>query len=89
LNQPGKTKLMTSVNAAIAEFAGDYAERFDSVESLWWFVCECGSPECSAHVDLELAAYEAIRAEPGGLVLAHGHYVAGAKNEKPPFAAAS
>jgi hypothetical protein len=83
-----KAELMRSVNTAIGDFAADFGAQSGSDHDPWWFVCECGSRDCSAHVELALAAYLAIREEPDGHVLADGH-VAGSENEKPPFAAAS
>jgi hypothetical protein len=88
VNEVPKTQLMRSVNTAIGDFAADFGKRSGSDADLWWFVCECGSSDCSAHVELALEKYYAIRAVDGSLVLADGHGAA-PENEKPPFAAAS
>src|SRR5436190_6950493 len=61
---------MRSLNDGIALFAvGAPAARGET----WAFVCECGADECDAWVDLELAEYAAIRADPDRMILAAGH----------------
>jgi len=61
---------MHSVNEGIAFFAADS----NSPELAWSFVCECGAPDCAEWVELELPAYEEIRANPERTVLAEGHH---------------
>ena len=39
----------------------------------WVFVCECGAPECAAWLELDLAEYDAMRADATGEILAAGH----------------
>ena len=42
----------------------------------WVFVCECGAPECAAWLELDLAEYDAMRADATGEILAAGHVAA-------------
>ena len=81
---PVKADLMRSINDGIALFAADEPaawpqrqRRAWSRSALWTFVCECGDPDCSSWVELELAQFEAIREAAGG-VLAAGHHPASA-----------
>ena len=70
---PDKAALMRSVNEGIAFFASDLEPGQPGVPDRWSFVCECGARECNAWVDLDLAGYAAVRAQPDGFVLADGH----------------
>jgi len=69
---PEKAVLMRSVNEGIALFAAGLEPDPDEADR-WSFVCECGVRDCVEWVDLDLAAYGAIRAVPDADVLAHGH----------------
>jgi hypothetical protein len=63
--------VLLELNARVHEAA----RRFEGVEAEhdpWDFTCECGAPDCRAHVSLTLAEYEALRAE-DRLVVAPGH----------------
>jgi hypothetical protein len=71
-----KAALMRSVNEGIAFFAADSEPGEPGVPDRWSFVCECGAPECSEWVELELAAYADIRAQADAGVLAGGHALA-------------
>ena len=78
-----KSTLMRSVNEGIAFFASDLEPSDPGVPDRWLFVCECGGAECVEWVDLELAAYAAIRAceaevVADGHAAAHAEPVAGA-----------
>jgi hypothetical protein len=64
-----RAQLMRSVNEGIALFATDS----NTPDMTWSFVCECGSPDCAEWIELELPAYEELRADPDGSVLAKGH----------------
>jgi hypothetical protein len=66
-----KTELMRSVNSGIALFATDMPTTAPSEK--WVFVCECGARACGAWVELDLAEYDAMRADAGGEILAAGH----------------
>ena len=66
-----KTELMRSVNSGIALFVTDMPTTASSEK--WVFVCECGAPECAAWLELDLAAYDAMRADATGEILAAGH----------------
>jgi hypothetical protein len=66
-----KTELMRSVNSGIALFATDMPTTASSEK--WVFVCECGAPECAAWLELDLAEYDAMRADATGEILAAGH----------------
>jgi hypothetical protein len=63
---------MRSVNEGIALFAVDAPTVAGET---WAFACECGAAECDAWVDLELAEYAAIRADPDRAILSTGHVV--------------
>jgi hypothetical protein len=63
---------MQAVNAQIALVAARLEES--SGESVWGFACECGDPTCTARVELELVAYQAMCSS-GRSVLADGHKV--------------
>ena len=74
---------MRSVNEGIAFFASDLEPSDPGAPDRWLFVCECGGAECVEWVDLELAAYAAIRAREADIVAdghpaAHAEPVAGA-----------
>jgi hypothetical protein len=65
-------ELMRSVNEGIALVAASLP--VDPAEAMVWaFACECGEPECTAWVELELEGYRAIRDAPDRHVLAAGH----------------
>ena len=63
-----KTVALTEVNVHILDAARDSI----SEEQVWEFFCECGDPDCHAHVMLELDQYVALH-EYGMPVLALGH----------------
>jgi hypothetical protein len=72
---------MRSVNAEIAVIAADFESRLD--EPLrWGFACECGRTGCAEWVDLDLAAYAAIRADGRGAILADGHSLSRAERAR-------
>lgn len=68
-----KAGVMRSLNEGVALFAVDAPTAAAGSGETWAFVCECGAAECDAWVELELAEYAAIRADPGGTILAAGH----------------
>ncbi len=70
---PEKAVLMRSVNEGIALFATGLEPGDPDGIDRWSFVCECGVRDCVEWVDLDLAAYGAIRSQPDADVLAHGH----------------
>jgi hypothetical protein len=63
---------LRSVNNDIATVAAEF-ERGESDSLCWGFACECGKRGCSEWVKLDLAGYNAIRADATGAVLAEGH----------------
>jgi hypothetical protein len=63
--------LFREVNERIKDVSGDLVV-FD-VEAAVQFVCECSDEGCSEPVELTLAEYEAIRADPTHFVVAPGH----------------
>jgi hypothetical protein len=63
---------MRSVNAEIAVVAAEFERTVDE-PFRWGFACECGEAGCTAWVDLDLAAYTAVRSDGTGAVLAEGH----------------
>jgi hypothetical protein len=40
------------------------------------FLCECGSDDCTAPVNLTVSEYEEVRSNPTHFLIAHGHDVA-------------
>ena len=63
--------LQLEVNAHVHEAASRFEDVLPGHER-WDFTCECGAPDCRAHVSLTLAEYEALRAE-DRLMVAPGH----------------
>ncbi len=53
---------LRSVNEAFGEFTG----RMD-------VVCECGNAACAERIQMSVAEYEAVRAEPDRFVVIPGH----------------
>jgi hypothetical protein len=49
----------------------------ESDETIEWspisFVCECGALECARVIDVQRAAYEAVRAQPKQFIVVPGH----------------
>lgn len=46
------------------------------------FVCECGEPDCTAHVPLTRAEYTALPASEQPLALAPGHEGSGERRQR-------
>lgn len=63
-----KTAALTEVNTHILDAARDSIGG----EQGWEFFCECGEPDCHAHVVLDLDRYVALH-DRGEAVLARGH----------------
>ena len=62
--------LFRDVNERVRELAGSFARApHDPIA----FVCECGSGDCAASVELTLADYEHVRADPAQFVVVAGH----------------
>jgi hypothetical protein len=61
--------LYREVNERVAEVA----ERFQEVETPLGFSCECDSADCAELIEMTLAEYEAIRAEPTRFAVIPGH----------------
>ena len=59
--------LFRDVNERIAETA----ERFEASKT--GFVCECADTNCTERLEVTLADYEEVRADPTHFVLASGH----------------
>jgi hypothetical protein len=59
--------LFRDVNERIAETSG----RFDAAEPE--FVCECGDPDCTEHVEVPFEEYERVRGHGARFVLQPGH----------------
>jgi hypothetical protein len=60
----------------VNERVADVAEQFTEVEttaSPVGFTCECGDPGCTQQIEMTLAEYEQIRAEPTRFAVATGH----------------
>jgi hypothetical protein len=55
------------VNERIAE----NAERFEAGSTE--FICECGDPQCTERVEVEIEEYERVRADGATFLLAPGH----------------
>ena len=73
-----KQNRMRSVNDGIASGATGVSPP----DLHWVFACECGAPECTASVDLELPEYETITADPDSSVLAAGHAASPARRAR-------
>jgi hypothetical protein len=59
--------LFRNVNEEINGAAG----RFDA--EVGEFICECGDPACTEHIELPLEEYEDIRQDPTHFVVRPGH----------------
>ncbi len=59
--------LFRDVNERIAETSG----RFEAGEAE--FMCECGDPECTEHVEVPFDEYERVREHGARFVLRPGH----------------
>jgi hypothetical protein len=57
------------VNERVAEVA----EQFEGAETPLGFTCECGASDCAELIEMTLAEYEAIRAEPTRFFVVPGH----------------
>jgi hypothetical protein len=66
--QIGQTEsLFRNVNEEIKEAA----DRFDA--DIGEFICECGDPTCTEHIELPLEKYERVRRDPTRFVVRPGH----------------
>lgn len=66
--QIAKTEsLFRSVNEEIKEAS----DRFDA--DVGEFICECGDPTCTEHIQLRLDAYDRVREDPAQFVVRPGH----------------
>lgn len=66
----GKNEVMfRNVNERLREVG----EGFSLITDVAEFVCECGNSSCTERVQLSLAAYEEIRAEPTRFFVIKGH----------------
>jgi hypothetical protein len=59
--------LFRNVNEEIKEASG----RFEA--EVGEFVCECGDPRCTEHVEIPLDEYEDVRQHSNRFVVQHGH----------------
>jgi hypothetical protein len=66
--------LFRSVNERVRELVTTIGERSEAVAS---FVCECGTADCTATVELTVAEYERVRADPTHFFVVAGHESAG------------
>jgi len=64
--------LFRQINERIEEKTEGIASEPDTPE-LWEFLCECGAENCVEHVQLSIAEYESVRADPTHFVLLPGH----------------
>jgi hypothetical protein len=64
--------LFRKVNERIEEKTEGIASEPDTPD-LWEFLCECGADHCVQHVQLTVAEYESVRADPTHFVLLPGH----------------
>jgi hypothetical protein len=66
----GKNEVMfRNVNERLRQVG----EGFSLITDVAEFVCECGNSSCTERVQLSLAAYEEIRAEPTRFFVIRGH----------------
>jgi hypothetical protein len=73
-----KQSLLRSMNDEIASSA----TGVNPPDLHWVFACECGAPECTASVDLELPEYAEIAADRDRSVLAAGHVASPARRAR-------
>jgi hypothetical protein len=66
--------LFREVNERVAEVAEQFIE-VESTASPVKFSCECGNADCTEHIEMTLAEYEAVRAEPTRFAVVPGHEV--------------
>ncbi|HLJ21843.1 MAG TPA: hypothetical protein VKU84_16675 [Stellaceae bacterium] len=59
----------------VNERINDVADGFHNDGGAYHFVCECSDPGCTERIELSLADYEWVRANPARFVLARGHTV--------------
>jgi hypothetical protein len=69
--------LVREVNERIYDVAARLLVQSDT-PNVVGFVCECGDLSCRAQVEMTLAEYAALRAQPGRVAVAAAHN--GAKN---------
>jgi hypothetical protein len=66
--QIAKTEaLFRNVNEEIK----DASDRFDA--DVGEFICECGDPTCTEHIELPLDTYDTVRTDPTRFVVRPGH----------------
>lgn len=65
--------LFRSVNERVRELAG--AVTTVATPETVPFVCECGSADCAATVELTIGEYEHVRADPAQFVIVPGHEI--------------
>jgi hypothetical protein len=63
--------LFRSVNERVRELAGAFAS--DEEPEPVAFVCECGRADCATSVELTIAEYERVRADPAQFFVVPGH----------------
>jgi uncharacterized glyoxalase superfamily metalloenzyme YdcJ len=63
--------LFRNVNERVRELAGSFASS--AAQEPVAFVCECGSADCAASVELTIGEYERVRADPAQFVVVSGH----------------
>ena len=63
--------LFRGVNEKVKEVHGDLEAREPG--ELIDFICECGREDCLAQVQLTVAEYEAVRADPARFLIKPGH----------------
>ena len=62
--------LFRSVNERVRELATSMSSSEPETVA---FVCECGDSDCAATVELTIAEYEAVRADPTHFFVVSGH----------------
>ena len=63
------------VYRAVNEKITDLNEAFGTVAESMTVVCECGDLTCAEQIELSLADYERVRAEPTHFVIIPGHQI--------------
>ena len=66
----GRPDLFREVNERIAELRRAMSSTDDELLEIY---CECGTLGCVERIEMTRGEYEAIRAEPSFLILAHVH----------------
>jgi len=60
---------------SINERIEDLNEAFGTLSGAMTVICECGDAACAEQIDLDVATYERVRADPTHFVIRPGHEI--------------